>query len=149
MPHLQTGEDLPMNKAILASALALAIIVPSAAFAQSGQSGAAAGATTGAVGGAIVGGPVGAVVGGVAGAVVGGTLSQSDSTRVHQYVVEQRRPSVTYKEQVVVGEPLADTVELYPVPTDVGVKTQYRYSVVNNRTVIVDPSTRRVVQVID
>ncbi|GGH18265.1 hypothetical protein GCM10007036_20300 [Alsobacter metallidurans] len=138
-----------MNKAILAATLSLAMLAPAAAFAQSGQSGAAAGAATGAVGGAIVGGPIGAAVGGVTGAIVGGTLSQQESTRVHQYVVEQRRPSVSYQERVVVGEPLPQTVELYSVPADVGVKTQYRYSVINNRTVLVDPSTRRVVQVIE
>ncbi len=66
-----------------------------------------------------------------------------------QYVVREHRPSVAVKERVVVGEPLPQAVELYPVPADVGVKTEYRYSVVNNRTVLVDPRTRRVVQVIE
>ncbi|PSC06404.1 hypothetical protein SLNSH_03740 [Alsobacter soli] len=138
-----------MNKGILAAAMSLAILAPGAAFAQSGESGAAAGAATGAVGGAIVGGPIGAAVGGVTGAIVGGTLSQADSSRVHRYVVEQRVPSVSYNERVVVGEPLPERVELYPIPADVGVKTTYRYSVINNRTVLVDPHTRRVVQVVE
>ncbi|WP_460451359.1 DUF1236 domain-containing protein [Alsobacter sp. SYSU BS001988] len=138
-----------MKNALIAAAVTLTLAVPGVALAQSGQSGAAAGAATGAVGGAIVGGPIGAAVGGVTGAIVGGTLSQSDSTRVHQYVVQQRRPSVTYREKVVVGEPLPQTVELYPVPADVGVQTQYRYSVINDRTVLVDPQTRRIVQVIE
>ena len=30
-----------------------------------------------------------------------------------------------------------------------GVQTQYRYSVVNDRTVLVDPQTRRIIQVIE
>jgi Protein of unknown function (DUF1236) len=34
------------------------------------------------------------------------------------------------------------------VPAEYGVK-QYRYTVVNNRTVLVDPGTRRIVQVIE
>ena len=37
---------------------------------------------------------------------------------------------------------------LYPVPPSVGVRTDYRYAVVNNRRLIVDPSTREVVYVI-
>ncbi|CCV14956.1 DUF1236 domain-containing protein [Mesorhizobium sp. STM 4661] len=43
-----------------------------------------------------------------------------------------------------VGSALPDTVELQPIPD-----VQYRYVVVDNRTVLVDPGTRRVVQVID
>ncbi len=36
----------------------------------------------------------------------------------------------------------------YEVPRQYG-ETQYRYTVVNNRTVLVEPGTRRIVQVID
>jgi hypothetical protein len=39
-------------------------------------------------------------------------------------------------------------VEYYEVPAEYGVRN-YRYTVVNNRTVLVDPSTRRVVQVVE
>ncbi len=49
------------------------------------------------------------------------------------------------QERVVVGEPLPTTVELRPVPQ----YTEYRYAVVNDRRVIVDPRTRRVVKIID
>src|SRR5215216_1393185 len=83
------------------------------------QSGAAAGATTGAVGGAIVGGPVGAVVGGVGGAVVGGILDDADRPRVQQYVVQQKRPSVRYEREVVVGAELPTSVQTYEVPDNV------------------------------
>jgi hypothetical protein len=135
-------------RSLAAAALVATLALPGAALAQNSAAGAAAGATTGAVGGAIVGGPVGAVVGGVAGAAVGGALSQDDSVRVRQYVVREHRPSVRVQDRVVVGEPLPQSVELYPVPADVGVRTEYRYSVVNDRTVLVDPRTRRVIQVI-
>jgi hypothetical protein len=128
-------------------AAGLLALAPTAVFAQNG--GAAAGAATGAVGGAIVGGPVGAAVGGVTGAIVGGTLSRDDETKVRRYIVEQRRPSVRVKERVVVGEPLPRDVELYPVPPDVGVRTEYRYTVVNDRPVLVDPHSRRVIEVIE
>jgi hypothetical protein len=134
-----------MKTALLAAGLLA--LAPAVAFAQNG--GAAAGAATGAVGGAIVGGPVGAAVGGVTGAIVGGTLSREDDARVRRYIVEQRRPSVRVQERVVVGEPLPREVQLYPVPPDVGVRTEYRYGVVNDRAVLVDPNSRRVIEVLE
>ncbi len=141
-----------MSNRLLTAAAALALLaVPFAAQAQgtpAQQSGAAAGATTGAVGGAIVGGPVGAVVGGAIGAVVGGSLAPQEQVAVRQYVVRQNVPSVRVQEQVVVGQPLPATVELRAIPADVGVQTQYRYSVVNDQTVLVDPQTRQVVQIL-
>ncbi|MCK0196534.1 DUF1236 domain-containing protein [Ancylobacter sp. 6x-1] len=134
-----------IRQAIFASAILLAI--PVAANAQDGA-GVAAGATTGAVGGALVGGPVGAVVGGVAGAVVGG-ISDDQRSRFHTYVVEERVPSYTYDRQVVVGSELpASGVRYYDVPADYG-QTQYRYTVVNDQTVLVDPRTHRIVQIIN
>jgi uncharacterized protein YcfJ len=138
-----------MSKRILtAAALVATMAVPFGAFAQTPEAGAAAGATTGAVGGAIVGGPVGAVVGGAAGAVIGG-LTADQSMQVRQYVVRQSRPSVRVEERLVVGQPLPRTVELYEVPADVGVQTEYRYGVVNDRRVIVEPGTRRVIEIIE
>jgi hypothetical protein len=95
-----------------------------------------------------VGGPVGAVVGGVGGAIVGG-LADKEEPRFREYVVRQDRPSYTYKEEVRVGAVLPSSgVTYYEVPDEYGVKN-YRYTRVNNRIVLVDPSTRRVVQVID
>lgn len=107
------------------------------------------GAATGAIAGAAVGGPVGAVVGGAAGAAVGASLSPADAGTVRQYVVTQRRPSVRLREEVVVGAPLPTRVRLYTIPANVGVTTEYRYAVVNNQTVLVDPMTREVIQVLD
>jgi len=134
----------------LAFVAALAI-APAAAFAQNApaaQGGAATGLATGAVGGALVGGPVGAVVGGVGGAVVGAIIGDN-TPRFRTYVAEQRRPSYTYAEPVVVGATLPrQGVTYYEVPAEYGVTT-YRYTVVNDRTVLVDPQTGRIVQVID
>ncbi|WP_046867689.1 DUF1236 domain-containing protein [Microvirga massiliensis] len=135
-----------MRKSLLTITCLAAFAMPFAASAQS-EAGAAAGATTGAIGGAVVGGPVGAVVGGAAGAIIGG-LTADQSRQVRQYVIQQERPSVRVQEQVVVGQPLPRTVELYELPPDVGVQTEYRYGVVNNQRVIVEPGTRRVVEVI-
>src|SRR5215210_8670445 len=112
------------------------------------QGGAAAGATTGAVGGAIVGGPVGAVVGGVGGAIVGG-LSDQQRPEFRSYVVERRVPSYHYTQQVRVGATLPSSgVTYYEVPAQYGVR-DYRYTVVNDRPVLVDPRTHTIVQVIE
>jgi uncharacterized protein YcfJ len=130
--------------------LAAIAIAPATAFAQNApaaQGGAVGGAATGAVGGAIVGGPIGAVVGGVGGAVVGAIIGDQ-TPRFQTYVVEQRRPSYTYAEPVVVGAMLPNEgVTYYDVPREYG-ETSYRYTVVNNRTVLVDTRTGRIVQVI-
>jgi len=133
-----------MRNVILATSAALALLA-GPAYAQSG--GAAAGAATGAVGGAVVGGPVGAVVGAGIGAIAGG-LSDQQAPQFHQYVVSQGVPSYTYQGDVVVGSTLpASGIQYYEVPAQYGVKG-YRYTVVNKRTVLVDPATHRVVQVI-
>lgn len=137
------------KKLALVAALA---IVPATAFAQQNpsgaQGGAVGGATAGAVGGAVVGGPVGAVVGGVGGAVVGAIIGDN-TPRFRQYVVEQRVPSYTYAEPVVVGATLPrEGVRYYDVPREYG-ETSYRYTVVNDRPVLVDPQTRRIIQVIE
>ncbi|WP_029352837.1 DUF1236 domain-containing protein [Bosea sp. 117] len=134
-----------IRKAILATAIVLAL--PVAASAQQGA-GVAAGAATGAVGGAIVGGPVGAVVGGVTGAFVGG-IAEERRAGFRSYVVEEQVPSYAYERDVVVGTELPTTgVRYYEVPERFG-DTPYRYTVVNNRTVLVDPRTHRVVQIIE
>jgi phage tail tape-measure protein len=120
------------------------------ALAQS-DSGAAAGAATGAVGGAIVGGPVGAVVGAGVGAVAGGALgsiSAQDRTYVREYVVQHKRPSARVQGDVVVGATLPQQVAVYPVEGNAAF-SNYRYTYVNGRAVLVDPSSRRVVYVID
>jgi uncharacterized protein YcfJ len=137
-----------MKKLIVAVAVALAPFAALAQNPQGAQGGAAGGAAAGAVGGAVVGGPVGAVVGGVGGAVVGGIIGDN-TPRFKNYVTEQRVPSYTYQEEVRVGAVLPDRGVTYrEVPAEYGVKG-YRYTVVNNRTVLVEPGTRKIVQVIE
>ncbi|MGN6537429.1 MAG: DUF1236 domain-containing protein, partial [Mesorhizobium sp.] len=46
--------------------------------------------------------------------------------------------------ELSIGSTLPDTVELHEIPD-----VQYRYVVVNDRTVVVDPSTRKIVEVIE
>ena len=114
---------------LAAGALCALLAAPVAAQAQGG---AAAGATTGAVGGAIVGG-----------------IADEQRPGFRNYVVERRVPSYHYTEQVRVGARLPSSgVTYYEVPPQYGVK-EYRYTVVNERPVLVDPRSHTIVQVIE
>jgi hypothetical protein len=132
-----------MNKKLITAAAASLGLLAGAAYAQSSTVNGAAG---GAVTGAIVGGPVGAAVGGVTGAIVG-TAIDPPPRKVVTYVQEQPMPSdtVVVRERVVVGQPLPETVVVTPVPDN----PKYAYAVVNHERVIVEPSSRKVIQVID
>ena len=110
---------------LMAGAVVAALAIPLAANAQSG-------AATGAVGGAIIGG-----------------ISDDRRAGFRTYVVQEKRSSYKYDRDVVIGAELpAAGVTYYEVPAEYGVK-DYRYTVVNGRTVLVDPRTHRIVQVID
>ena len=130
-----------MRKFVLIAAAA-GLAATGAIAQESTVSGAAGGAVTG----AIVGGPIGAAVGGIVGAAAG-TAIDPPPERVITYVREQPVPAqpVVVEREVVVGQPLPQTVVLTPVPE----APEYAYTYVNERRVIVDPHTYTVVQVID
>src|SRR5215469_4142818 len=129
-----------MRNRFAVSLVAASLLASGAAFAQSTT---VEGARDGVRAGGDIGGPVGAVVGGTVGAAVGAGLEIPNA--VITSVEGERVPSVVVHERVVVGEPLPPEVELRPVPR----YTEYRYAVVNDRRVIVDPRSRRVVKIID
>jgi hypothetical protein len=135
-----------MNLKLLTTVtFAAALVLPITAHAQNGV---AAGATTGAVTGAVVGGPVGAAVGAGVGAIAGG-IADDTRPRFRSYVSERHVPSYRYESEVRVGADLPSSgVTYYEVPREYGV-TKYRYTIVNDRTVLVDPTTHRIVQVIE
>lgn len=128
--------------------LAAIVALPAAAYAQ----GVPGGMERGSRDGERAAGPLGAVVGGVIGGVVGGVdgiLGVDERPRFRSYVVEQRRPSYQYGEAVRVGAVLPEEgVTYYDVPPEYGAR-DYRYTVVNGRTVLVDPRTHRIVEVIE
>jgi hypothetical protein len=128
-----------MNKRLAISLIAASLLASGSAFAQSTT---ATGAANGAAAGGEVGGPVGAMVGGTVGAAVGAGLEIPNAVFS---AVPRGEPSVTVRERVVVGEPLPETVVLRPVPSH----TEYRYAVVNDRRVIVEPRTRKVIKIVD
>jgi hypothetical protein len=90
-----------------------------------------------------VAGPVGEIVGGTVGAALGAAVEIPNA--VITSVQGERVQSVTIEEPIVIGEPLPAAVEVRPVPGYV----DYRYAVVNNQRLIVDPRTRRVIRVIE
>ncbi|AJC78772.1 DUF1236 domain-containing protein [Rhizobium sophoriradicis] len=63
---------------------------------------------------------------------------------VRTYVMEQNTPSVVYDGEITVGTTLPDTIEVHTVPN-----ADYAYTVVNERRVIVEPKTHRVIQVLE
>ncbi|KPH04283.1 DUF1236 domain-containing protein (plasmid) [Rhizobium acidisoli] len=118
------------------------LLASTSAFAQSSTvTGAAGGAATG----AIVGGPVGAAVGGIVGGVAGSVIDPPPQ-KVVTYVQQAPAPSerVVVKEKLVVGQPLPETVVVTPIPDD----RKYSYAIVNDQRVIVEPSSRKVIQII-
>jgi hypothetical protein len=137
-------------EAAMSRSLILALLLaglPAAAYAYDdnpANAGAAAGAAVGGAVGAVVGAPVGAAAG-----IVGG-LTGAMAPRFHHYVMVEHVPSYVWEghPQVVVGDVLpAEGVTLHPMPPEFGV-TGYEYTVVDNTPVLVEPSTRRIVEVV-
>ena len=121
------------NKILAIAAIAGAISAPIAAQAQSQI-------TTGAVRGESV-----IVNEDVDGAGI--IVEQRPAFR--EYIVRERVPNYTVPDRVIVGGVLPEAgVTYYDVPQTYGV-TPYRYTVVNGQTVLVDPRSRRIVQVVE
>lgn len=79
----------------------------------------------------------------------GGGIIADQRPAFREYVVTQRVPAFTIPDRVIVGAVLPEAgVTYYDVPQRFG-STPYRYTVVNGETVLVEPRTRRIVQVIE
>ncbi|MGA2291115.1 DUF1236 domain-containing protein [Bradyrhizobium sp.] len=137
-----------IRKLIGIAALAATIAVPIAVQAQ----GVPGGIERGSREGERDAGPLGAVVGGVIGGVVGGVdgvLGIDERPRFHRFVEERRPPSYRYDQEVRIGAVLPEAgVTYYDMPAEYSAR-DYRYTVVNGRTVLVDPRTRRIVEIIE
>ncbi|MER8579618.1 DUF1236 domain-containing protein [Mesorhizobium sp. M1423] len=71
-------------------------------------------------------------------------IDPQQETVIKEYVKKQPLASVKVPGvELNVGSTLPDSVELHEVPN-----VKYRYVVVDNRTVVVDPGTRKIVKVI-
>ena len=72
-------------------------------------------------------------------------IQPEQDTVIREYVKKQPLASVKLPGvELNVGTALHDTVELHEVPN-----VKYRYVVIDNRTVLVDPGTRKIVKVYD
>lgn len=71
-------------------------------------------------------------------------IQPEQETVIREYVHKQPLASVKVPGvELSIGSTLPDTVELHEVPN-----VKYRYVVVDNRTVVVDPDTRKIVEVL-
>lgn len=72
-------------------------------------------------------------------------IAPEQETVVREYVKKKPLASVKIPGvELNIGSALPETVELYEVPD-----VQYRYVVVDDRTVLVDPGTRKIVKILD
>ena len=118
------------TRILAASAVLGALMLPAAANAQ---------VVAGSIVGAAIAGPVGAVAGATIGAINAGALSS--------YVATHTSPSYVYQGDVVVGATLPSGVTYYRVPTDYYAPAYY--AVVNGHTVLVDPNSGKILQVMN
>ena len=116
-----------MKRSFMAAAAAAAVIVSSSAFAQTSTT-----VTTGSAPAASI------------------TIAPEQRTKIKTYVTEHKVKPIAVKEKVVVGSTLPADVELLAVPADWGPSfASYRYVYADNRVVLVEPSSRKIVQVIE
>ncbi len=79
----------------------------------------------------------------------GPTIAVEQRPAFRDYVVEQRVPAFSIPDRIVVGTTLPEAgVTYYDVPQRFGATT-YRYTVVNGETVLVEPRSRRIVEVLN
>ena len=115
------------NRILAIAAIATAIGAPMAAQAQS---------TVGVVRGDSV-------------TVDSGGIAVEQRPAFREYVVRERVPTYTIPDRVIIGGVLPEAgITYYDVPQTYGA-TPYRYTVVNGRTVLVEPRSRRIVQVVE
>jgi mRNA-degrading endonuclease toxin of MazEF toxin-antitoxin module len=71
-------------------------------------------------------------------------------TKIRSYVTEHKIRPIESREKIVVGSPVPREVELEAVPAEWGPSlTKYRYVYSGERVMLVDPSTRTVVQEVE
>ena len=78
------------------------------------------------------------------------TITPQQETAIRTYVTKEKTRSVAAPSgfSITTGATLPQDVELHSFGSDVGV-SQYRYVIMNDRTVLVDPTTRRVVRMVE
>jgi len=135
-----------MKRILLAAVLAA---LPVAAFAQSTGAVIRDPATGGAIRDPALPGPEDFVASPPLVRDPAGGVMISDEAGFRTYVMARPMQSYSYGQPVVIGVILPQQGVVYrEVPAEYGA-TGYRYTVVNDQPVIVEPRTRRIVEVID
>lgn len=77
-------------------------------------------------------------------------VTPEEQTAIRDYVVTQKVTPIDPPSgvEISVGATLPDTVEVHALDVP-KVKTEYDYVVVGKQTVLVEPKTRKIIQVID
>ncbi len=75
-------------------------------------------------------------------------LTPEDSTVVHEYVTTQKTTAIEAPSGFAasVGGTVPDTIELHTIESP-KIKHKYRYAVVGKQTVVVEPQTRKIIEV--
>jgi hypothetical protein len=77
-------------------------------------------------------------------------IAPEQRTRIKEYVVKEKVAPVRVKERISVGATLPTDVELRTVPSEWGPwGSRYRYVYAEDRVYLVEPSSRKVVRVVD
>jgi len=96
-----------------------------------------------------VAGPIGALFRDAVGRGVGRLFDVDRRQRFRDYVAKQNHDSYAFGGQVAVGAVLPEQgVTFYEIPPDYDARG-YKYTIVNGRTVIVDPQSRSIVLIVD
>ncbi len=78
------------------------------------------------------------------------TISQPERTKIKEYVVKEKTKPVMIKEKITIGATLPADVELRAAPADWGTSvSKYSYVYTDNHVVLVEPSSRKIVQIIE
>jgi hypothetical protein len=81
--------------------------------------------------------------------IVDNGIAAEQRPAFRDYVIRERVPTFTIPDRVIVGATLPEAgITYYDVPQTYG-STPYRYTVVNGQTVLVEPRSRRIVQVVE
>jgi hypothetical protein len=77
-------------------------------------------------------------------------IAPETRTTIKEYVVKEKIKPVTIKEKVAVGATLPTEIALVPAPQAWGPSvSKYHYVYSNNNVVLVDPSNRKVIQILE
>jgi Protein of unknown function (DUF1236) len=84
---------------------------------------------------------------GSASSAVGG-LTLEDRSYLRDYNSKRKYPSIKYEDDVSIGRVLPETGSYYSIEGRESLNG-YKYTIINDKTVIIDPNTRRIIEIID